>query len=185
VKEAKKDYPESNIKKGESYYWWKFRNSGIIRSKTPPTRQQLTQSPFLQQIYDIEDRLSSLTIEDDLEAEVNMIIDELEGLKDECEEKLYAMPEQLQETSPAGQFLQERIDCLESMIDELESIDFDVDEEDIKDEVKEEMEDELEKDFEDFTDEEMKEFSQRVKEKIEERKEEILGEIQSVVYEGN
>lgn len=46
------------------------------------------------------------------------IADALEEIKDECEERLYNMPEQLQEAD-SGMILQERIDTLESAIDGL------------------------------------------------------------------
>lgn len=46
------------------------------------------------------------------------IADSLDEIKEECEERLYNMPEQLQE-SDAGQILQERIDSLDSAIDGL------------------------------------------------------------------
>lgn len=48
------------------------------------------------------------------------IADALQEIRDECEEKLYNMPEQLQE-SDNGQTLQERIDSLEAAIDGLQS----------------------------------------------------------------
>lgn len=46
------------------------------------------------------------------------IADDLETIKDECEERLYNMPEQLQEAD-SGLILQERIDTLDSAIDSL------------------------------------------------------------------
>lgn len=46
VKKAMKDYPDHGIKKGESYYWWKFRFGGKHYSRTPPRQSQLTQSEF-------------------------------------------------------------------------------------------------------------------------------------------
>lgn len=67
VKKARKDVSNSDIKKGESYYWWKFRFGGKCVSRTPPKQSQLTQSDFLSQIYKIQDRISEMTTDDDFE----------------------------------------------------------------------------------------------------------------------
>lgn len=64
------------------------------------------------------------------------IISELESIKDDLEGRLENMPEGLQE-GDAGQLLQERIDCLESAISDLESIDFELDDDEEMDEDKE------------------------------------------------
>ena len=153
VKKARKDYPEDGIKKGESYYWWKPRYGGIRRSKTYPSRQELTQSEFLCRVYDIEDELSSIEIDiegknkEEIEQEIRdtleSIISEIEELRDECEDKLYNMPEQLQDTSEAGILLQERIDALEDWISELENIDISIEDDDNIQERVEEILDEI------------------------------------------
>jgi len=44
VKHARKD--NDLVKKGESYYWWKFRFTGKCMSKTPPRKSQLTESEY-------------------------------------------------------------------------------------------------------------------------------------------
>jgi hypothetical protein len=46
VKKARKAIPGTDIKKGDSYYWWKFRFGGKRTSKTAPKASQLTQSEF-------------------------------------------------------------------------------------------------------------------------------------------
>lgn len=52
------------------------------------------------------------------------IADELDSIKDQCQDSLDNMPEGLQYGS-TGELLQERIDCLDDVISELESIDYD------------------------------------------------------------
>ncbi len=136
VKKARKNYPEDKIKKGESYYWWKFNFSKYIhRSKTAPRRSQLTQSSFLSQLYDIEDSISDMSVEnyscgDDIRSDLDNVISEIQSLLDECQGNLDNMPEHLQESSSSGETLRERIDALEGWISELESIDcdFEIDE---------------------------------------------------------
>lgn len=57
------------------------------------------------------------------------IVSELEYIRDEQQERLDNMPEGLQQ-GDTGMLLQDRIDCLESAISELEDIDFDDPEQD-------------------------------------------------------
>lgn len=125
VIKARKDYPEEGIKKGETYYWWKFRFGGKVMSKTYPKRSQLTRSGFFSQLYDIEDRLSGIEVDkENIESDVADIVTDLENLRDECEEKRSNMPEQLQDVG-SGETLQNRYDALDEMINELEGVDLD------------------------------------------------------------
>ena len=121
VRKARKSYSNDGIEKGDSYYWWQFAFGRKIRSKTKPVRSQLTQSGFLSNLYDLQDGLANrftdiYAIADDKQN----LYDELEGMKQECEDSLENMPEGLRETSSSGELLQERIDALEEWLDELE-----------------------------------------------------------------
>lgn len=130
VKAARKDNPVA--KKGEPYYWWQFAFGPKRYSKTQPSRSQLTQSDFLGQLYDIEDRIAALggyECSSDLESDLEGIISDIRTLADEQDEKLQNMPESLQ-SSPSGEMLQERYDGMNSWADELESIDLEYDSED-------------------------------------------------------
>ncbi len=135
VKKARKARKEYGIKKGDTYYWWKFRFGGIHYSKTYPKPSQLTQSAFLGTLYSIQENLSFGR--DDFEASVQNLISEIEQLRDECQDSLDNMPEHLQDTSSSGELLTERIDALESWAGDLEGVDLDIDE-DLKGEAKEE-----------------------------------------------
>lgn len=159
VKKARKDRPQYGIKKGESYYWWQFRFGGVYVSKIQPRRSQLTQSDFLGQVYDLEDRLSdidtSMDIED-IQGEIESIAEEIRNLGSECEDRRSNMPEQLQD-SGSGEILQNRVDSCEEWASNLDGIDFDIDEE-LK-------------------------IAEKIDE-LEERKQEIIDEIQGYSYEG-
>lgn len=125
VQRAQKDYPEHGIKKGESYYWWKFRYGGKRFSKTPPKRSQLTQSSFYSTIYDIEDDLiGNAEANESLASVRDDVVSQLEDLKSECESSLDNMPDGLKE-GDTGQLLQERIDALESAINDFEALELD------------------------------------------------------------
>lgn len=120
---ARKDVPNSDIKAGESYYWWKFMKGGKRVSRTRPKPWQLTQSAFLQTLYHIQDDFDHLTADDGLESAVENIISQLEDLRDTQQESLDNMPEQLQ-SAPTGELLQERIDNIENAVSELQNIEW-------------------------------------------------------------
>lgn len=123
VLKARKDIPGTDIKAGDSYYWWKFRFGGKHYSKTAPRRSQLTQSDFLGQMYDLEDEISDLPADESLADTVPDIAQRLRDLADECQEKYDNMPDNLRDNSESGQMLQERVDNLGSAADEFENID--------------------------------------------------------------
>jgi hypothetical protein len=128
VKKARKADRGNGIKKGESYYWWKFRYGGKCKSKTYPRPQQLTQSGFLMAVYDIDDMKNQLTPSDTasgIEEALTAIKDAVETLKEECEGSFDNIPEQLQDTGSAGILLTERIDALDSYYNDLDCIDVD------------------------------------------------------------
>ncbi len=124
VKKARIDHTD-DIKKGDSYYWWKFRYGGMRYSLTYPKASQLTQSPFLSEMYSIQEEMALIkTPEDELE-DFMARIDELGEMS---QESLDNMPEQLQE-GDTGQMLQDRVDAMEQWRSDLESIDLEIDEE--------------------------------------------------------
>lgn len=145
VKAAAKDYPAHEIKKGESYFWWKFRFGGKHYSKTAPRAAQLTSSEFLSTVYDLNDELSEFSA-DTLEALRDGIADfvsRIQDLSSETEDKLNNMPDSLQQ-GPTGELLQSRIDSLSDMESNLDSIDAD-DIERVAEQSAEEHEEEVEK----------------------------------------
>lgn len=131
VKAARKDYPDHGIKKGDSYYHWAFMSGGRGGpkrfSKTPPTRQQLTQSEFYSAQYDLEDRIGDLTgtKAEGLEGERDSIADDIEALGEEQEEKLQNMPEGLQQGS-TGEMLQSRKDGCDQWAQDLRNVECDL-----------------------------------------------------------
>lgn len=127
IQKAAKDYPAQSIKKGDKYYWWKFRFGGKHKSKTCPKRSQLTQSTFLQSLYTLQDEFSFDS--EDPGSSRDELINEIENLRDECQSSLDNMPEHLQETSDSGTMLQERIEALEAWKSDLEAVDCEIDEE--------------------------------------------------------
>ncbi len=135
VLKARKDNPVA--KKGESYYWWKFRYGGKRYSLTPPRSSQLTQSEFLGAMYlaleiieDFEmsdEQLATWASSpdpsdwtDDLANAVREAAEMIRDAGEQANENRDNMPEALQD-GPTGEMLQERYDSTQDMADELES----------------------------------------------------------------
>ena len=182
VKKARKEFKTTEdgvqIKKGDSYYWWKFRMGGYRTSSISPRPQQLTQSGYKISIMDINDTINNITPDDSLQSQIEDIVSELQNIMDEQQERLDSMPEQLQESSSSGEMLRERIDNLESAISELEGIDTEV-------EITEEDIDENDithiRTDKKLTDNEKQEkIDELIEDKKQERYEEILNEIQNL-----
>lgn len=128
---ARKDYPASGIKKGDTYYQWATRTTvgksyvgTIHRSLTPPRPSQLTKSEFLGAIGDL--------MYDGWDG-----VEDAEGLRDVAttvrdigqaeQDKFDNMPEGLQQ-GDTGQTLEERAsqcsewaDAIDAKADELET----------------------------------------------------------------
>lgn len=122
VKSARKDNPVA--KKGESYYWWKFRYGGKRYSLTRPRPSQLTQSAYYGTVRSLIEQVEDAGTPEDNDALTGLrdeIKDELGSLLDETQGSLDNMPDQLQ-YSPTGELLQERIDAIEYAMGEIENI---------------------------------------------------------------
>lgn len=132
VKAARKDNPV--CKKGESYFWWKFRYGGKRYSLVRPRPSQLTQSAYYGSIRSLSERVDDFycTEYEEFESLKDEVIDELQNIGQECQDGLDNMPESLQ-YSPTGELLQERIDACENGQSEAEGIEeFEFEEEDFE-----------------------------------------------------
>lgn len=122
VKHARKDNPVA--KKGDMYWWWKFRFGGKHYSKTHPRPSQLTQSDYLSSAYAFQEQIEDITVDDDnLEdaaGELRSVADEVRNLGSEQEYKIGNMPDSLQESDTA-QMLRGRAEACEALAGELES----------------------------------------------------------------
>ena len=138
VEKARKDYPDAGIKKGDTYYWWKFRYGGKRMSKTPPRPSQLTQSAHYSGVRSIqesiEDGCFDQSAADDLESAVDDVKSQLEELRDAAQDSFDNMPEGLQQ-GDVGQQLEARVESMESAISDFEDVDIDVDEQDMRSDV--------------------------------------------------
>jgi len=136
VKHARKKNPVAEI--GEPYYWWKFAFSGKSYSKTYPRQSQLTQSDFFISLFGaqeaatealggVSDAPSGAVEFDDqianLESIKDSLVADLEGLRDETQEKFDNQPQGLQD-GDTGQLLQGRVDSVEEMLEPLEQLEF-------------------------------------------------------------
>jgi chromosome segregation ATPase len=139
VKKARKDHGRG-IMKGDSYYWWQFRYSPIMKSKTRPRPSQLTQSEYLSQFYSTQESFQdtvesilrgidgSFDSEDEFEEKVEEITSaiseaqsEVESMKDEIYDKKSNMEEYNLESTPAYEILESREQALEELENQLET----------------------------------------------------------------
>ena len=114
---ARKDYPNAGIKKGDTYYKWKFRYSPVNRSLTMPQAEQLTQSAYMQEWIPLNRDISEFDGEAD---DVDELVERARQLGDEQREKKDNMPEGLQD-GDTGQLLEERAEECEELADSLEN----------------------------------------------------------------
>lgn len=143
---ARKNYPDYGIKKGDTYYSWKFRYGGLHRSKTPPRPSQLTQSEFLSAVYSVQESIEDLIAEtnipeedvedgeetddadskaaeiaDSLASAIREFAEEIRNAGEECRSRRDNMPEHLQSAS-TGELLETRADRCEELANELETV---------------------------------------------------------------
>lgn len=167
------------VKKGESYWHWAFRFGGKHISKTQPKRSQLTQSEWRGRAYGLEEQMAeaSASTPDDLSSLKDGWLQEIEEMYDEASGRLENMPDGLRENSSSGQTLQEYIDAFESWKDELDGIDTDIDEDELRREAENEIgeDDERVKDGADRPSLIEEKFAELLQEKVDE----ILSEMQS------
>ena len=117
-RKAAKDYPNSNIKKGDKYYTWKFRFGGRRRQKERPLPEQLTQSGYLQEWYPLQREIESF---DGCADDLNTLVERVRDLGQEEQDKLENMPESLQD-GPSGEILRERNEECEERVSTLEDL---------------------------------------------------------------
>lgn len=165
---ARKEYKCSKcgetIKVGETYLkGTPFRRPPVIRcTKCGLRNWELSSSEYTQGVGRVCD-----CWEEDYGCDENTaqsIADELSNILDNTQDSLDNMPEGLQE-GDTGQLLQERIDCLDDVISELESIDYESIKENAKDDV----------DAEEGTDEYETELEEKTKEALTDTINEALG----------
>jgi hypothetical protein len=173
------------IAKGESYYWWQFQNSPKQYSKTRPRASELTQSAYYSTLYSIVEQIEDFSADsaEELNDFAESIKTELEDLRDTTQESYDNMPENLQ-YSPTADLLQERVDSLESGISEIESIDFDYEEED-EEELKQTIADEqgIDTDVDGWEDEVENFIEEKRQELLSEWLQEKLEELQAISFE--
>lgn len=123
ILKARKNYPTEGIKKGDTYYKWSTRitigktfRSTIHRSKTRPSRAQLTRSDFYGAIYALFDGAAPSSPD-----EVRQMAEDLRGIGEEQTSKFDNMPEGLQQ-GDTGRMLEERASACEDSASELEAI---------------------------------------------------------------
>ncbi len=79
VKKARKD--NSAVKKGEPYYWWKFRYAGKRCSRTRPRPSQLTQSDKLARYYEAQEAIEDTDAHGDIQELIDTLNEQAEDIR--------------------------------------------------------------------------------------------------------
>jgi hypothetical protein len=124
VKKARKAIKGTDIKPGDSYYWWKFRFGGKHCSKTRPRASQLTSSDKKSRAYAAAETLEDIKVDDDstlddLKSQLDDVASEVGEIAQEYRDSKDNMPEALQESDVAQQ-CEENADALESWQTDIE-----------------------------------------------------------------
>lgn len=136
VKKSRKEQKCSGCGKiipvGSPYKWIAF-NYGptVVRCCTCGFKPyETTSNEYLREVgrikYEYEESINTCDNIEDLENVVEDLKGELETVRDELEEKRDNLPEQFQYSGP-GEVIEERIDNLDSVLSDLENVDFDFD----------------------------------------------------------
>lgn len=152
-----------------------YRRSPIIRcTKCGLKSYETSGSEYVQTCGSlVEDWSSDFGCHDGVAEE---IVSQLEDLRDQQQDSLDNIPEQLQE-GDTGMMLQERIDCLEDVINELENVSFDDCREEAISEIEAEMGEYDPEDSEYETQEDYQdEFDDKVTELTEQKYSELIDE---------
>lgn len=132
VKKARKDNPV--VKRGESYYWWKFKRGPKMFSTKPPRPSQLTQSDKISRVLaageSVGDAVSSARDDmggEDATSNLDAVISALEEaasemgeVAEEYRESAESIREHFSESETADQ-CDEKADHLEEVQGEIES----------------------------------------------------------------
>ena len=117
VQRANKDYPRAGIKKGDTYYKWKFRYGPIMRSLKRPRPSQLTRSKW-SSVYAAREMLEDAGEPAD-RAEVGGLV----GLLEEIGDEVRRVAEEYQESADAieieGSTVKESCEELAGQLEEL------------------------------------------------------------------
>ena len=122
VKRARKAYPKQGIKKGDQYWWWKFRvgsrSSGKIRSATKPRPSRLTRSEFHSAILAAQEAVNDAVGAggDKLVAALEDAKSTVESLGEECRERYDGMSERFPNGCPTMELLEQRAEACKWII---------------------------------------------------------------------
>jgi DNA repair exonuclease SbcCD ATPase subunit len=121
VKKARKDNPA--VKKGEPYYWWKFRYGGKRYSATPPRASQLTQSEHYGLVYSTQENIEDADTDskEDVISALEEAYDEIESHHSELEEKQSNLEDAWPNGCPVLDTIMARVEAMETLKEEIES----------------------------------------------------------------
>lgn len=115
-KVASKDYPGTDIKKGDTYYSWQLYRQPVQRSLKPPRPSQLTtgkRSTALAALEALHDATDGASCPDDIAQALETCAEEIRGVAEEYRESVSNMEEAFPNGSPTIEQCNEKADALE------------------------------------------------------------------------
>jgi methyl-accepting chemotaxis protein len=122
VKKARKDNPV--VKKGESYYWWKFAYSPKRYSKIYPRASQLTQSDKLSRYYEAQETVDDLNVLAhvlDIAIELQEVADSVREIGEEYQESADNIRDYFTESETADECEEKSYQC-DGTVDSIEEV---------------------------------------------------------------
>lgn len=125
VKKARKANKSLGIKKGQEYWWWKFRYGGKqISFENPGVSYQVRLTEYEQSVLDFRNRIEELSKLPNIQ-DKETLVEDIEAYRDELQNRLDNVPDSLQE----NHILNERIEEVEEILQGAEDLEADEDEE--------------------------------------------------------
>ena len=128
---ARKDYPESGIVKGDTYFQWQLHSQRVQRSKERPKQSQLTGSEKLANAYRCDEQLGDDVVKAEclqdliaaVEVAVSDIGDVIEEYRESAENLSEKFPSRSEETEEQASELESWQEELESALSDLKGCD--------------------------------------------------------------
>ena len=118
IKKARKDYPDDGIKKGDEYFWWKWRYGTKQRSPVRPTSLDKYPNTAEKEWTELQYRVQMKIDAEEYDAD---LLQELQEYADAQEDKISCIPEVFEDTEQSQQ-MQQRFDEATEMTSTLENL---------------------------------------------------------------
>ena len=123
VKKSRVD--NAAVKRGDPYYWWKLPFGEKTVSATYPARSQLTNSDYLGCVFDLEDQVYEIEVDnaEDFEAMLEEVTEVISDIQEQVQANYDNMAPMLH-AAPNGRLLAQRLIVIPQVLEELDALDY-------------------------------------------------------------